>query len=216
MLNLRTELHMRMVMPTVVAHSAQEPFMTMARFETGSNGNPHWHLFAMGKAGPRVQRVRGDVGGEGDELPDTEGLDEQCVRLLLEGGRAPGVGSARGLPEEELRGLVHEALRSRDSVGGVEVMGAAGGGEGEGDECEAEGGSDAEDAAAAYVARVSRVLDGLVARGVLEVCLGTAEEGRRFRLLVSKEAAAAGPAPKRPMGAAAEGGRWWHDSGSTC
>ena len=45
MLKLRAELHMRMVMPTVVRHSAAEPFMPMARFETGPGGN-HWHLFA--------------------------------------------------------------------------------------------------------------------------------------------------------------------------
>ena len=46
-LALRTELHMRMVMPTIVPHSEEWPYMAMARAETGPGGNPHTHGFCM-------------------------------------------------------------------------------------------------------------------------------------------------------------------------
>ena len=37
---LRTELHMKMVMPSVVPHSEEAPYLSMGRFECGSGGNP--------------------------------------------------------------------------------------------------------------------------------------------------------------------------------
>ena len=63
---LRTELHTRMVMPTIVPHSEDWPYMTMARFETGPGGNPHYHGFSMGTPGPVVKRVKADVEGVGE------------------------------------------------------------------------------------------------------------------------------------------------------
>ena len=39
----RAELRMRMVMPAVLGAPPDVPFLGMARFETGPNGNPHWH-----------------------------------------------------------------------------------------------------------------------------------------------------------------------------
>ena len=54
MMAVRTELLMRVVMPEVVPHSAEQRYMAMARMETGSGGNPHYHGFSVGKSGPRV------------------------------------------------------------------------------------------------------------------------------------------------------------------
>ena len=98
---------MRMVMPTVVRHSAAEPFMPMARFETGPGGNPHWHLFAMGLAGPRMQRVRGDENGDGDEPPDTGSVDERCVVKAL---GALNAGAVVRVGLEAVAGLAHRQL----------------------------------------------------------------------------------------------------------
>ena len=65
MLAIRTELLMRMVMPEVVKHSDEEPYMSMARFETGKTGNPHYHGFSVGRRGPIMKRVRDDEKGQG-------------------------------------------------------------------------------------------------------------------------------------------------------
>ena len=75
MFSLRTEPHMRMVMPTVVRHSFDCLFMAMARFETASNGNSHWHGFGMGLSGSCFEGVRAGVEGGGVEAPDTTGDD---------------------------------------------------------------------------------------------------------------------------------------------
>ena len=85
---LRTELHMRMVMPAIVPHSEDWPYMTMARFETGPGGNPHYHGFSMGKPGPVVKRVKADVAGADDLPPRTMTEDVRVVRraMLVEGG----------------------------------------------------------------------------------------------------------------------------------
>ena len=53
---LRAELHMRMVMPSVTGHSKARPYLTMARFETGSGGNKHWHGLSYGNGNPRIDR----------------------------------------------------------------------------------------------------------------------------------------------------------------
>lgn len=85
---LRTELHMRMVMPAIVPHSEAWPYMAMARFETGPGGNPHYHGFSMGDPGPVVKRVKADVAG-GDDLPPRTMTDDMRVvrrAMLDEGG----------------------------------------------------------------------------------------------------------------------------------
>ena len=77
---------MKMVMPEVVPHSSDAPFLTMARFECGDGGNPHYHGFAVGKGNPRLERIHeepadvgiGDVGCDlhGDEsAAETIGQD---------------------------------------------------------------------------------------------------------------------------------------------
>jgi hypothetical protein len=85
---LRAELHMRMVMPTIVPHSEDWPYMTMARFETGPGGNPHYHGFSMGTPGPVVKRVKADVAGADDLPPRTMSEDVRVVRggMQTEGG----------------------------------------------------------------------------------------------------------------------------------
>ena len=89
-LSLRTELIMRMVMPSVLRHSKEDPFMAMARFETGKNGNPHWHGFGLGLPPPRMGRVRAGAGGEGDEVPDAATVDA----VALERDFVLGLGSS--------------------------------------------------------------------------------------------------------------------------
>ena len=70
MVALRAELHMRMVMPTVVPHSSRCDYRVMARFEVGAGGNPHLHGLCVGVGNPGLERVEDDVlgGGEGDLL----------------------------------------------------------------------------------------------------------------------------------------------------
>ena len=73
MVALRTELHMRIVMPAIVPHTEQHRFLAMARFEVGES-HPHYHGFTMGSGNPRLQRVRADVGdgGKGDEASGSD------------------------------------------------------------------------------------------------------------------------------------------------
>ena len=80
MLALRTGLTMHIVMPSVVPHSLRAPYMSMSRFETGPNGNPHYHGFSVGTRGPRMNRVRADVDGVGDEPLDVD----MEIRQILE------------------------------------------------------------------------------------------------------------------------------------
>ena len=80
MLALRTGLTMHIVMPSVVPHSLRAPYMSMSRFETGPHGNPHYHGFSVGTRGPRMNRVRADVDGVGDEPLDVD----MEIRQILE------------------------------------------------------------------------------------------------------------------------------------
>ena len=68
---------MKIVMPSVVEHSDDAPYMSVGRFETGPDGNPHFHGFSLGVQGPRLQRVRADVveGEAGSEAPGSEHSD---------------------------------------------------------------------------------------------------------------------------------------------
>ena len=78
---LRAELHMRMVMPAILGSSSSVPFLGMARFETGPNGNPHWHGVGYGRGNPRL-----DVAGTK--------LLEEYERMLaeVEEGKEEGKG----------------------------------------------------------------------------------------------------------------------------
>ncbi len=95
MIALRTELSMRVVMPEIVPHTAAEPFLTMARFETGAGGNPHYHGFTIGAGGPRLGRIDADLApdGVGDAPPHSSDDD----------GPDP---DARGVSDEEPAGDV--------------------------------------------------------------------------------------------------------------
>ena len=57
--------------------------MSMARFEAGPGRNPHYHGFNVGTPGPRVQRVKADVEGDGDEAPQMVRLDARTVSRAL-------------------------------------------------------------------------------------------------------------------------------------
>ena len=84
MLTLRTELLMRIVMPAVVGHSENDPYMDMARFEVGPNGNPHWHGMSVGRRSPQFRHVRDDVSGGGDLPPETSSGDVRACQRLWE------------------------------------------------------------------------------------------------------------------------------------
>ena len=99
MVSLRTELMMRVLMPTLVPHSAAKPFLVMGRFEVGPGGNPHVHGFTAGDGNPRLLRVRADVEGVGDLAPasDSEAGGEDGQSERSEEGSAQG--SAEGREE---------------------------------------------------------------------------------------------------------------------
>ena len=48
MIVLRAEFFMRVVMPSLLPASEDEPYMCMSRLETGESGNPHFHGFSIG------------------------------------------------------------------------------------------------------------------------------------------------------------------------
>ena len=65
---LRTELNMRIVMPSVIKHNLKWPYLSMTRFETGPGGNLHAHGFNAGKKPPRMpRRVKAKQVVDGDE-----------------------------------------------------------------------------------------------------------------------------------------------------
>ena len=69
---LRTELNMRIVMPSVIRHSERWPYQCMARFETGTlGGNLHAHGFSCGEKPPRMpRRIKAGRDRDGDETSE--------------------------------------------------------------------------------------------------------------------------------------------------
>jgi len=202
MLALRTELHMRMVMPAIVPHSDLERYMSMARFETGPGGNPHWHGFGMGAAGPKVERVEADVEGEGDVPPQTLPVD---VRTVLRAFRKESSDAAWDFGVVRSKQDVFETVR--------DVLARA---EGSDDEQDGESGGSESDAPSAQgegVAidllggRVAAVVRALVEQGELEALTGESaeEQGdvkyRRVPPVPKAPAAAAEKKAGRPPGA---------------
>jgi hypothetical protein len=60
---------MQMVMPTVLPHSLEMPFLVMGRPESGPGGNPHVHGLAYGKGNPALKGLEGEgatVAGRSD------------------------------------------------------------------------------------------------------------------------------------------------------
>ena len=52
---LRTELAMRIVMPALLPHNKEQPYLAMARAEF--RPHPHYHGFSVGANGPRLGRA---------------------------------------------------------------------------------------------------------------------------------------------------------------
>jgi hypothetical protein len=76
---LRTELNMCVVMPSVVRHSVQYPFMATTRLEVGTGGgNLHAHGFSDGSDAPVMpRRIKAQVVDHGDESSDIGCEDEE-------------------------------------------------------------------------------------------------------------------------------------------
>jgi len=86
---LRTELNMKVVMPSVVPHSERRPYLSMARYENGPSGNPHFHGVSVGADNPRMGRhVVNDVGAEYSDDEVSSVCGEEARRLEAEGAGA--------------------------------------------------------------------------------------------------------------------------------
>jgi len=68
----------------------------MGRFETGENGNPHYHGFSVGSGAPQLGRVRGDVAADAQsdqgKDSDDDGLEPDEVKLGEEESDGGGLG----------------------------------------------------------------------------------------------------------------------------
>ena len=173
MLTLRTELLMRIVMPAVVGHSDLEPYMDMARFEVGPNGNPHWHGMSVGRRSPQFRHVKDDVGGEGDLPPETASEDVRACQRLWE-KEDPGVWP-EGAEKSgvELEELVRRALSV--STGNDASLGAEDGDDDESTETSRGGHSSESDdgdqgrSIDLLFERVKVAVQGLVDAGLIEL-----------------------------------------------
>ncbi len=67
---LRAELTMRIVMPTIVPHSPNAKFISMARFEVGKGGNPHFHGLSCGSDHPTIGNFKDPAEAEDDDPAD--------------------------------------------------------------------------------------------------------------------------------------------------
>ena len=106
---------MQIVMPSVIRHSAQQPYKAMARFETGTlGGNLHAHGFSYGSDAPRMpRRDRANPAEQGDESSDVGSENEDgCDRDEKVGG-----GGNEGRSDPAVRG------ESLDSDGGFSPIG---------------------------------------------------------------------------------------------
>ena len=97
---LRTELTMKMVMPEVVPHDDDAPFMSMIRFESGVGGNHHGHGFTVGKGNPRLIRVDDADDEEFGDHVDSEG-DRSGAEDLSKGEDADVEDDGAGDVEDE-------------------------------------------------------------------------------------------------------------------
>ena len=167
MLALRTELHMRIVMPAVVPHSGECPFLAMSRFETGVNGNPHQHGFSVGIPAPRFGRVLADVDGNGDVQGNSaKDSEEGYQKLVLEFLSEPG--ARDGLEKSVVMGNLQDAMR-------LNQCGADDGSSGE-----ENGGSDNPGDDAAVVAQAEAVLNNMLEGDMLvEAVVGARHMYRR-------------------------------------
>ena len=91
---VRSELNMRMVMPAVVPHSPEQPFLGMQRAECGPNGNLHHHGFNFGGGNPRLDLMVEEV-PEGARLQDVP--DEVAREGVVGGELGPSASEAHGV-----------------------------------------------------------------------------------------------------------------------
>ena len=176
---LRVELTMRVVMPAVVPHSRRYPYLCMARFETGSGGNPHAHGFSVGLPGPRMGRVHADVdGGEADpakgDLPPSILAEDVAVllRWLWQGGGAAEWDAGGAVLRAAAEARVREQLEAADAEAA-----AAADGEGAGDEARRDPEA-TEDGARSLAVRARDAVSALVEEGVLQELAGEAAAER--------------------------------------
>ena len=112
---------MQIVMPSVIRHSAQQPYKAMARFETGTlGGNLHAHGFSYGSDAPRMpRRVKAHSVEQGDESSDVGSENEDgCDRDEEVGG-----GGNEGCSDPAVQGecldidgdTLRAAVRMRDA-----------------------------------------------------------------------------------------------------
>ena len=98
MIAFRAELTMKIVMPAIVPHSERKPFLTMARYENGKNGNPHLHGVAVGGDNPRLgRRVVNDVGdGSSDDDVSSVSVGQAAELEEEQGGGGASAGEESG------------------------------------------------------------------------------------------------------------------------
>ena len=123
MLATRAELNMRVVMPSVVPHSRERPYLPVQRFECGPGGNPHYHGVNIGDGNPRLGVLSSEAQVE-RSLLETVGAEVAGPRSDDEGEAlsagasvvSGGAGAATdGAPRRLKRHSTNE--RARRSVG---------------------------------------------------------------------------------------------------
>ena len=101
MVALRTELLMRMVLPTTVPHDAAKKVLSMVRFEWGQSGNPHGHGFSVGDGNPVLPKeIRADFpdGGAGEVPVRLEEIIGPARASEEEGGGEDGADDGETRP----------------------------------------------------------------------------------------------------------------------
>ena len=168
MLSLRTELLMRIVMPSIVPHSRENPFMAMARFEVGANGNPHMHGFSLGDRGPKMTRVEADVSSEGDLPPQTVSEDVRVFLSRLE--KADDWKYGVEMSSEELRQLVRHHLTDVEHAGSDDGEESDSGVSSADDQSESAAADD--ECVDFLVGRVRAVVTALIEQGLIQEVAG--------------------------------------------
>jgi hypothetical protein len=108
MVALRCELLMKIVMPAVVPHSEEFPFLCMGRYEVGKGGNPHVHGFCVGQRAPTLG---------GRLVMDVDGPDAVEPGVGVECGGADGVGADDAVSVGAMSAGVESANLSSEGLG---------------------------------------------------------------------------------------------------
>jgi len=78
---LRVELLVRMVMPTIVPTSAEQPFQYWVRFEEGTSGNPHAHGLSYAAGNPSLCGIESLTQRSEGEMPEEDKRVEMAQKL---------------------------------------------------------------------------------------------------------------------------------------